>query len=188
MLAHVSGHRAAPVGAARCACNEASQPACPGAPASQPLTDWSIQHMPTTTVDTPQGPTLEEAAYRMESLLDFREGNTPDASDKAAEAPAEGDEGVAEAEAQETTADEAEGAKDKAADAEETTEATDAEEPQMVTIKVDGKTETVPLEEALQGYQRHRDYSRKTAELANQRRELEEQGKAAKEERQTYAT
>src|SRR5215831_5289708 len=100
MLAHVSGHRAAPVGAARCACNETSQPACPGAPASQPLTDWSIQHMPTTNADkAEQGPSLEEAAYRMEALLDFREGNTPDTSDKEADqAPAEGEGVAAEAE------------------------------------------------------------------------------------------
>ena len=146
--------------------------------------------MPTTTADTPQGPTLEEAALRMEGLLDLLEASQGTARDADKDADTDKGDGVAETEAQETTdADEAAGgAKDKAADTEEKTEEGEAEEPQMVTIKVDGKTETVPLEEALQGYQRHRDYSRKTAELANQRRELETQHKAVTDERQTYAT
>jgi hypothetical protein len=144
--------------------------------------------MPATTADKPQGPSLEEAAERMEGLLDLREG-TQDPSDQAVdEAPAETDEGVAaEADAQETTAP-ADGEEAEAAETDDSTEAADAKEPQMVTIKVDGKTETVPLEEALQGYQRHRDYSRKTADLANDRRKVEEQAKAVAEERQTYAT
>jgi len=141
-----------------------------------------------TTADTPQGPSLEDAAKRMEALLDFRDGNTQDAADQADEAPADTDEGVAaEADAQETTA-QADGADAEAADAEGGTEATDQQEPQMVTVTIDGKTETVPLEEALKGYQRHRDYSRKTAELATQRRAVEEHGQAVREERQTYAT
>jgi DNA repair exonuclease SbcCD ATPase subunit len=58
----------------------------------------------------------------------------------------------------------------------------------MVTVKVDGKTQSITLEEALQGYQRYSDYSRKTAELSNERRELGKHADAVVEERQTYAT
>lgn len=39
----------------------------------------------------------------------------------------------------------------------------------MVTVKVDGEEVTVPLSEAIQGYQRQADYTRKTQELAQER-------------------
>jgi len=145
--------------------------------------------MPTTADTPPQGPSLEDAARAMERLLDFRQGeNTQDATDQADEAPAENEgDDVASTEAEETPA-QAGADKEEAADADGETEATDQQEPQMVTVTIDGKAESVPLEEALRGYQRHRDYSRKTAELANQRREVEEHSKAVREERQTYAT
>jgi hypothetical protein len=146
--------------------------------------------MPTTTADQPQGPSLADAAKRMEGLLDLEEKGNQDTSDQAAdEAPAdEKDEGVAaDAKSEETTAP-AETDEAEATEAKDETETADVEEPQMVTIKIDGKTETVPLEEALSGYQRHRDYSRKTADLANVRREVEQQAETVKQERQTYAT
>jgi len=146
--------------------------------------------MPTTADQPAQGPSLEDAAKSIEGLLDLEDGNQNDRADQAVEkAPAATDEGVAaDADAQETATDKVDGAEEEAADTDDDTEATDVEQPQMVTIKIDGKTETVPLEEALQGYQRHRDYSRKTADLANERRQVDEQAKAVKEERQTYAT
>jgi hypothetical protein len=145
--------------------------------------------MPTTTADTPKGPGLAEAAKAFEGLLD-REDGTLDADKQAAEvAPADTDEGVADAEADsQETAAKADGEEAEAADEDEKPEEAEGDEPAMVTVKIDGKTETVPLEEALKGYQRHRDYSRKTAELANERRQLDEHANAVKEERQTYAT
>jgi hypothetical protein len=144
--------------------------------------------MPTTADQPAQGPSLEDAARSIEGLLDLEEGNQDTADQADERAPAATDEGVAaEAETEETDA-QADPDKADAADTDDDTEATDTEQPQMVTIKIDGKTETVPLDEALQGYQRHRDYSRKTADLANERRQVDEQAKAVKEERQTYAT
>src|SRR5215471_18164546 len=98
--------------------------------------------MRTSSADkAPQGPTLEEAAARMEGLLELREANQGLTKPTAEEAPAEDDEGVAETEAKETTADDAkvEEAEVKAADADEDTEATDVQEPQMVTVRIDGK-------------------------------------------------
>jgi hypothetical protein len=139
-----------------------------------------------TTADTPaQGPSLEDAAQAFEGLLD-REDGTPEPTEQADEAP--DTEGVAaEAEAEETPAD-AGADEAEAAETEDDTEAPDAKEPAMVTVVIDGKTETVPLDEALKGYQRHRDYSRKTADLANERRQVVEQAQAVHDERQTYAT
>lgn len=42
-----------------------------------------------------------------------------------------------------------------------------------VTVKVDGEEVTIPLSEALAGYSRQADYTRKTQELATQRQELQ---------------
>lgn len=42
-----------------------------------------------------------------------------------------------------------------------------------VKVKVDGRDEEVPLREALQGYSRTADYTRKTQELAEQRQQVE---------------
>lgn len=43
----------------------------------------------------------------------------------------------------------------------------------LYTVKVNGEEIQVPLEEALQGYQRQSDYTQKTQELARQREELD---------------
>jgi hypothetical protein len=148
--------------------------------------------MPTTKADpAPQGPSLEEAAVRMEALLDFREGEAnqeaTDTADK--EAPdTEGGEGVAaEAEPKETTEDKSDAGEAEATATDDDAEAT-ADKNQLITVTVDGKTEQITLEEAAKGYQRWGDYTRKTAELANERRELGKHADAVKEERQTYAT
>lgn len=41
-----------------------------------------------------------------------------------------------------------------------------------VTVKVDGQEQYVPLKEALDGYSRHSDYTKKTQELASERQRL----------------
>lgn len=63
-----------------------------------------------------------------------------------------------------------------------------AEEDQMVTIKVDGKDVEVPLSELKNGYQRQADYTRKTMEVAEQRKAAEAESTRAQDERQKYAT
>lgn len=49
----------------------------------------------------------------------------------------------------------------------------DDESDQMVTVKIDGQDVQVPLSEALAGFQRQADYTRKTQELAEQRRQAQ---------------
>ena len=144
-----------------------------------------------TNADTPtQGPSLVDAANAIEGLLDLEEGPSGDQTGQAEDkAHADTDGGVAaDAEAQETPADEAGGAEEEAADTDDDAEASEAEQPQLVTITIDGKTEQVPLDEAVKGYQRGRDYHRKTTDLANERRKVDEQAQAVREERQTYTT
>lgn len=93
--------------------------------------------------------------------------------DEAAQADAgEGEDGKADAEGDETPpeGEDAEGEGD--ADEEKAADGSD-QKPQTLTVKIDGKEVEVPLEEAAKGYQRQADYSRKTAELAEQRRTFE---------------
>lgn len=71
------------------------------------------------------------------------------------------------------------------------TEATDdSEEPASeptYTVKVDGKVLELPVSELTKGYQRYADYTRKTTELANERKALEAEIKNAARVREEYA-
>lgn len=62
-----------------------------------------------------------------------------------------------------------------------------AEEPQRFTVKVDGEETEVTLEELRAGYSRQSDYTRKTQEIAQQRKTIEQEIQAAREERERYA-
>lgn len=58
---------------------------------------------------------------------------------------------------------------------EDQVEEEESEQPQLYTIKVDGEDTEVTLEELQNGYSRQRDYTRKTQELAQQRKVVEAQ-------------
>ena len=64
----------------------------------------------------------------------------------------------------------------------------EAEDDPLVTIKVDGKDVEVKLSELKNGYQRQADYTRKTMEVAEQRKAAEAEASKAQQERQQYAT
>lgn len=57
---------------------------------------------------------------------------------------------------------------------------------QTVTVKIDGKEVEVKLSELKSGYQRQADYTRKTTEVAEQRRAAEAESSKAREERNAY--
>ena len=152
--------------------------------------------MSTDTADTPDtGTGLEAASQAFERFLDREDGTLPERKKTAtATAPAD-DAAVADADDEvDETPEEADEAEDDAAedegDAEEQEEGDDdAELPQKVTVKIDGKTEEVALDEVIKGYQRQADYSRKTEQLARDRQVFIEQEVAPlREERQQYAT
>jgi hypothetical protein len=66
----------------------------------------------------------------------------------------------------------------------------DSEEPEAdptYTVKVDGEEIEVPLKEALAGYSRTQDYTRKTQKLAEERKAHEAETAAVRAERKTYA-
>jgi hypothetical protein len=60
-------------------------------------------------------------------------------------------------------------------------------EPRRWTVKIDGTLHEVTEDELVRGYQRQADYSRKTAEVAAQRREAEAYAQQVQQERAFYA-
>lgn len=144
-----------------------------------------------TTSDTsPQGGIgLSEAASQFEAILSGDTGTQKPDEDVADESPASEDEAEAlEASSEDETPDDETGAEDDeaAANDEEDDEASDPME-QLVTVKIDGKEQQIPLKEAIAGYQRQADYSRKTMALQEERKFIQQEASQVMAERQQYA-
>jgi hypothetical protein len=146
------------------------------------------------TDTSPLGGTgIDNAAAAFERMLAPEPARDPD--DEAPEQQnAEADEAEAlEANASEETPDDADN--DAAEDGAEDEADADADEPEqlelpldaLIPVKVDGKETQVPLSEAIAGYQRQADYSRKTMELAEHRRAFLAEVDAVRTERAQYA-
>lgn len=58
--------------------------------------------------------------------------------------------------------------------------------PELHTVTIDGKEEKVPLEELVKGYQRHSDYTRKTMDVAEQRKSVAAELQELRGEREHY--
>lgn len=85
---------------------------------------------------------------------------------------------------------EAEGEDAEPEESEETEEAeaeTEDEDQPTYTVKIDGKEVAVPVNELVNGYQRNADYTRKTQEVAEQRKAAQGELESAKAERAHYA-
>jgi hypothetical protein len=146
----------------------------------------------TDTSSPVEGTGIDQAAAAFERMLAPEEARDPAQENPELE-EAEADEAEAlEAEASDETVDEdAEGVED---DADDDADA-DAEEGEqlelpldaIVTVKVNGKDEQVQLKEALAGYQRQADYSRKTMELAEIRKATAAEYQQVMQERQVYS-
>lgn len=148
--------------------------------------------------DTPvidAGTGIETAAAAFERMLAPEGVNEP--KDKAPQQEAEAEEAeVLEADAPDETLDPEEADEADAEEGADDEADADAEEGQqielpldaLVTVKIAGKEEQVPLKEAIAGYQRQADYSRKTAELADARRSFVSEVEQVRTERAQYAT
>lgn len=157
-------------------------------------------------IDTPNsGIGLSEAAARFEAILEPATPETPADTDSSA-APTEDAAPVStEALAADTTSEETPDVEDEDGDladdvdsaetdeVEATAEDEDAEpaaeDPlkQLFTVKIQGKEEQVSLDEALKGYQRNADYTRKAMTLADEKKAFEPEREAVRFERQQYA-
>ena len=63
----------------------------------------------------------------------------------------------------------------------------EGEQPQTFTVKVDGKEVSVTLDELQKGYSRTQDYTRKTQQIAEVRKQVEQETQAVRAEREQYA-
>lgn len=133
--------------------------------------------------------TVSSAVPAFERFLSEQEDPEPRETPPAQESP---EPAPVEAEAAPETAD----AEGQAAETpeEQTDDAGDTPEPvtldptMKVKVKIDGQEQEVTLEEALKGYSRTADYTRKTQDLATKRQAQEAEFNAVREERQKYAT
>lgn len=63
----------------------------------------------------------------------------------------------------------------------------EVEQPETITIKIDGKDVEVTLDELKKGYQRQADYTRKTMEVSETRKQAEAEAAQLRQEREQYA-
>ncbi|EFK96690.1 conserved hypothetical protein [sediment metagenome] len=111
-------------------------------------------------VTAPQGTTVQEAANKLSALLNPKEETQEPDSIPTEVTASEGTEPEVTPEAQ--------------------------EEPVTYKVKVDGEEVEVPLDELLKGYSRTSDYTRKTQQIAEQRKAAEAEAEAARVEREQY--
>lgn len=143
--------------------------------------------------DNPDAGTgLDAAANAFEAILAGKTlpDNQAPKDDDEADASADEVEAQADDEADETQLEaeaEDDAAEEEATDEEQGDEEADEKEQQLVTVKIDGKAIELPLDEVINGYQRHADYSRKTQALAEERKQLHGHLSEVVQERQYYA-
>jgi hypothetical protein len=122
---------------------------------------------------------VAEAANALEGLLPD-EGQQ---EDREAQSP---DEGAAVEEELSADADAADDETDtEQSELDEDTE--EQEQPQVFSVKVDGKEVEVTLDELQKGYSRTQDYTRKTQQIAEVRKQTEAELQAVRAEREQYA-
>jgi hypothetical protein len=97
--------------------------------------------------------------------------------DSEAAASEEDESGVEDAPDEETSEEQSE----------EEEEPEEQEQPQTFTVKVDGKEVSVTLDELQKGYSRTQDYTRKTQQIAEVRKQVEQETQAVRAEREQYA-
>jgi hypothetical protein len=130
--------------------------------------------------------TVNEAAAKFEGFLSAGE----DSNEQPETVEAEQEDSADYEEAAEATEDEVVDADDVESELTEEVEEEELEEPQRFKVKAAGEEKEVTLEELMQGYQLGADYTKKTQELAENRKAVEAEARAileAKQVRDTYA-
>ena len=135
---------------------------------------------PTPAASVVQGPmSMAEAADALAGML-------PDEGQEESSEAQLPDEGAA---GDEELLDDADASGDET-DPEQSEEEGDSEEeeqPQVFTVKVDGKEVEVTLDELQKGYSRTQDYTRKTQQIAEVRKQTEAELQEVRAEREQYA-
>ena len=127
--------------------------------------------------------TVADAASQIESMLSTAEDSTQE-QPEAVEEQTEVAEEVEETEAEPEVEFEEETEDDTEEEAEEESEVEGIEEEQTFTIKAAGEEKEVTLDELKKSYQLGTDYTKKTQEVAEQRKVIEQEARAIVEARQ----
>jgi len=137
------------------------------------------------TGSAPTGPmSVDEASNALIQLLGPDEGQA-EPEDEAQLSSDEGD--AASVDEELDTQDEQSSDETTDEQSEDSDEADEEEQPQVFTVKVDGKEVEVTLDELQQGYSRTQDYTRKTQQIAETRKAVEAEAAAIRAEREQYA-
>ena len=133
-----------------------------------------------------QATNLADAASAISAMLAPEEGQAQVGETQLAEeseedltaAASEDDESGVEDAPDEETSEEQSG---------EDEEPEEQEQPQTFSVKIDGKEVSVTLDELQKGYSRTQDYTRKTQQIAEVRKQVEQETQAVRAERGQYA-
>ena len=139
---------------------------------------------PTPQASAPSGPlNMDQAVQALAAILP-QEGQQD--GGETQEQPSEEEVVAASDDESESGADElSDELTDEQSESEEDTQ--EEEKPSTFTIKVDGKDVEVTLDELQKGYSRTQDYTRKTQQVAEMRKQTEAQLAAIRAEREQYA-
>lgn len=129
---------------------------------------------------------MADAASAISEMLAPEEGQAQVEETQPAEVSEEDTEAAASEENESGVEDapEEESAEEQSEESEESEE---QDQPQTFTVKVDGKEVAVTLEELQKGYSRTQDYTRKTQQIAEVRKQVEQETQAVRAEREQYA-
>ena len=133
-----------------------------------------------------QAMNMADAASAISEMLAPEEGQAQVEETQPAEVSEEDTEAAASEEYESGVEDapEEESAEEQSEESEESEE---QDQPQTFTVKVDGKEVAVTLEELQKGYSRTQDYTRKTQQIAEVRKQVEQETQAVRAEREQYA-
>jgi hypothetical protein len=133
-----------------------------------------------------QAMNMADAASAISAMLAPEEGQAQVDETQPAEESEEDTEAAASEEDESGVEDapEEESLEEQSEDDEEPEE---QEQAQTFTVKVDGKEVAVTLDELQKGYSRTQDYTRKTQQIAEVRKQVEQETQAIRAERQQYA-
>ena len=132
--------------------------------------------------------TVNESVSGFESFLDSQENPVKDNSESVSEEVVE--ETLEASEEEVESEEQSEEDTYEAEDSDEVEEETEEEAPQTFTVKASGEEKEVTFDELVSGYQLGSDYTKKTQELAENRKAVEAEAKAiieAQQVRDTYA-
>ena len=128
---------------------------------------------------------IHQAQDAIADILAADDSDTQVGEAQQPEAQAEGTETEeTEAQASEETVEETAESEDEAQDEEQPRERL----PESIKVKVAGEEVEVTLDELARGYSRQADYSRKTQQLAEERKAFQTEAEAIRQERAQYAT